>query len=200
MKGHGHAWQIRKLDGVMLSAQAMAGDKSLEEKPRNFVIDKACAIWQGGDRVPASKLSVGDRVYLRWRLRDGKREVLLISDDASLDVLKKQETARLRQETKRFGMLGRLQSVEGTAVHVMIFATHWSQAGALKQGQRVRLSETGVGFVPKAESIGAKVSVRKNRGAYGSGVTDVMLELLKPDDASKLRPWLAHDTIHLLED
>jgi hypothetical protein len=200
MKGHGHAWQIRKLEGDKFSAQAMAGDKPLEEKPRDFVIARTCATWQAGVRADAGKWSVGDRVYLRWCLRDARREVMLMADDASLETLKKQEAERLREETKRLGMMARLQSVDGTAVHVMIFATHWSQAGTLKQGQRVRLSRTSEGFVPKGETIEAKLAVRKNRGAYGSGVSDVMLELLRPGDASKVRAWQAESAIHEMSD
>src|SRR5262249_6130375 len=140
------------------------------------------------------------KVYLRWCLRDSKREVMLIADDASLDALKKHETERLQAETKRHGMRGRLQSVDGTTAHVMIFAVHWAQASQLKQGQRVRLSTTGKGLAPKGETTEAKVTVRKNRGAYGSGVTDLMLELSRLEDATKLRPWLGHDTIHVLHD
>src|SRR5262249_30296550 len=152
--------------GEEFSAQAMAGDKPLEERPRDFVIAKTCASWQRGALAPAAKWSVGDKVYLRWCLRDSKREVMLIADDASLEALKKQEAERLQGESKRFGMLGRLQSVDGTAAHVMIFAVHWAQAGQLKQGQRVRLSATSRGFAPKGDTVEAKVTVRKNRGAY----------------------------------
>jgi hypothetical protein len=64
----------------------------------------------------------------------------------------------------------------------------------------VRLSASGEGFVPRGETIEAKLIIRKNRGTYGSGVSDIMLELVRPDDATKLRPWLAYDTIHLLHD
>src|SRR5262249_10360955 len=96
MKGHGRVWQIRKIKGEEFSAQAMAGDKPLEERPRDFVIAKTCASWQRGALAPAAKWSVGDKVYLRWCLRDSKREVMLIADDASLEALKKQEAERLQ--------------------------------------------------------------------------------------------------------
>jgi TPR repeat protein len=200
MKGHGHAWEIRKLEGKAFSAQAMAGDKRLEEMPRDFVIGKACATWQAGRRRDAGTWSVGDRVYLRWCLRESRREVMLIADEASLEILTKQEAERLRTETNRLGMMGRLQSIDGTAVHFMIFAGHWSQAGALQQGQVIRLSRSSQGFAPTGDTIAAKVAVRKNRGTYGSGVSDVMLELMKAEDARKLRPWLTHDTIQLLHE
>src|SRR5262249_5845777 len=92
------------------------------------------------------------------------------------------------------------QSVDGASVHVMIFATYWSQAGALKQGQPVRLSASGPGYVPTGATVAAKVDIRKNRGAYGSGVSDILLELSNLGDAGKLRVWLSPETIHLLRD
>src|SRR5262249_30743921 len=52
MKGHGRVWQIRKIKGEEFSAQAMAGDKPLEERPRDFVIAKTCASWQRGALAP----------------------------------------------------------------------------------------------------------------------------------------------------
>jgi hypothetical protein len=82
-------------------------------------------------------------------------------------------------------------------VHVMVFSTYWSQASQIKLGDVVRIMASGPGFLPQGEGIEAKMTIRKNRGLYGSGVTDMLLQLSHPDDAQQVRKLLGQQVVHV---
>ena len=80
---------------------------------------------------------------MTWVYRDTRRVVMLLTDDASLDTLKKRETERIAKQVASEGMGGRLETIEKDQVQFMIYSTHWAQAGQLKPGQVVQLATTG---------------------------------------------------------
>ena len=187
MKGHGHAWKVLEVDGDNgFTAQIFAGEKPVETKTHKFEIDPGCKKWSAGKRVEKVQLQPGDRVYLTWIYRDKTRFAMLLTDDASLETLKKLETERIDKQIAADGMAGRLETVEKDHVQFMIYSTYWAQASRLKPGQVVQITATGPGYRPVGARIEAKVVSQKNRGNYGSGVNDVMLELLRAEDAA----WL----------
>ncbi len=188
MKGHGHFWKILETpEANQFVAQVFAGDKALDDKTHPFEIDPACKKWSAGKEVQSVTLKPGDRVYLTWVLNENRRVVKLIADDASLDVLKKIETQGIGAEIAQEGLAGRIDSVDGPRVHFMVFSSYWAQSNQLKVGQSVRIAGTKAGLRPTDERLAAKVVSLKNRGMYGSGVNDVLLELVDQADADKLR-------------
>lgn len=199
MKGHGHYWQAKVVldDGGTFTAVAMAGDKPLDGKEVAFNLDPSCRVWQGGKRVERATFKA-DKRYLTWCYRKDQRVVMLMADDASLEAIKKDEGARLGQQIAAEGIAGRVESVDGRDVHFLVFGTHWAQAGTLKEGQTVKLTTTGRGFHPTGMPVPAKVTFRKNRGQYGSGVTDLVLQVEKEDDAARLNGWLGEKVVRLL--
>ena len=198
MFGHGHFWQTVAVDGPNFTARVMAGEKPLEEQVREFTLDPQCRKWKDGKLVEQVDLAANQRLYLTWCLREGKRVVMLLSDEASLPAIKQQEAERMAALTATEGVAGRLESLDKHTVHVLIFGTHWSQAGQIKEGQSVRLSGTGSGFHPQGETIAGTVQFRKNRGQYGSGVTDMLVELARPEDAPQISKWLNHVVIRVI--
>src|SRR5262249_30538165 len=128
-------------------------------------------------------------LYLTWCLRDGNRVVHLIADEASLDAVKKEQQDRIAREVAKEGIAGQIEASEGKAVRFMAYPTYWAQAGKLKPGQEGRLGQTGKGFRRAGATVSAKLVSQKNRGSYGSGVNDIVLELAKPDDARILAKW-----------
>ena len=72
------------------------------------------------------------------------------------------------------------------------------QAGRLKPGDEVSLKRSGKGFHATGEAVTAKVVSAKNRGAYGSGVNDMVLELKRPEDTKVLAAWTADAVIRLV--
>ncbi len=191
MKGHGHFWQIKSVakDGKSFVAIGMAGDKPLDGKELTFQIDSKCRILKAGRASERFPFAAGDKVYLTWYLEKEERIAKLICDDASLDAIKKEEGERLAKEIDSEGMLGDVESLDGAKAHILLFATHWSQAGQLKAGQFVLLSTTNWSHRPEGDRIEARLTFRQNRGTYGSGVTDVVLELTNAADAKKLKEW-----------
>ena len=198
MFGHGHFWQTVAVDGPNFTARVMAGEKPLEEQPREFTLDPQCRKWKDGKLVEQVELTANQRLYLTWCLREGKRVVMLLSDEASLPAIKQQEAERMAAETAKEGVAGRLESLDKHTAHVLIFNTHWSQAGQIKEGQSVRLSATGPGFHPQGETISGTVKFRKNRGQYGSGVTDMLVELALPADVAQIQEWLDERVLRVI--
>ena len=56
-------------------------------------------------------------------------------------------------------------------------------------GQQVRLSRTGKGFRPTGTTVAGKLVSQKNRGSYGSGVNNVVLELATTEDGRVVATW-----------
>jgi gluconolactonase len=200
MKGHGHIYEIRTVaeDGKGFTARVLAGDTPLDDKEVAFQIDTSCKTWRGGKVVEKPTLRVGDRVYLTWCLRNDKRIVMLLADDASLEAIKKQEQESVAEQVAKAGLGGRVEAVEGKSVQFMVFAPHWAQANSLKAGDAVQIKRSGKGFQPVGDAIEAKVVSQKNRGTYGSGVNDMVLELKQPEDAKRLAAWVSESVVRLI--
>ena len=187
MKGHGHAWQVRDVASPdRFTAQVFAGDKPLDESVCEFEIDPDCRKWKDGNRVDDFSLQAGQRLYMTWVYRDARRIAMLLTDDASLETLKKLAVERVAAEVAADGMAGRIELMEPDQLQFMVFSNWWVQSNQLKPGQAVALAPTGPGYRPTAQRIAAQVVSQKNRGVYGSGVTDVVLRLVRPEDAASL--------------
>lgn len=191
MKGHYHYWRIEAPTHDGFTARVYAGDKPTGEPVREFTFDPACRVWAKGAQVKNAEPKGGDRVYLTWCLEDDKQVVKLYSDAESLTAIQAEEAARLAKKIAAEGLLGRVESLTGDQLHFMIFADHWQQAQQFKEGTRVRVSGIeGVGekgFHPAGPTAEAVITFRKNRGQYGSGVTDLLLTTTRVDDAPLLR-------------
>jgi len=188
MKGHGHAWKILEVNGAAsFVAQIFAGDKPLEQKAHAFAIDPACGKWLDGKLVEKFPMQPGDRVFMTWVYRDKSRVAMLLTDDASLETLKKLETHRIDKRITAEGMSGRLETVDKAQAQFMIYSNFWAQANRLKPGQVVHITATGPGYRPTEARVEAKVVSQQNRGLYGSGVNDVMVQLLRGEDADWLQ-------------
>ncbi len=198
MKGHGHYWQVHGIEGQQFTARVMAGDKVFEETPRSFVLAPDCRVWRKGQQVSSASLAINERIYLTWRQQGQERVVVLVCDDASLDAIKQREADRLQREIAAEGIAGRLESIDGKQAHLMVFGTHWSQAGQLKVAQKVRVVAAGAGHRPQGESITATLSFRKNRGQYGSGVSDMLLDVADDTAAERLRGLLDVPLVRLI--
>ncbi len=191
MKGHGHYWQVQKVDpgGRTFTARDMAGDKPLHERVPAFEIDPTCQAWHGGKRVEQYPLASAGKLYLTWVQRGERRVVLLMSDDGSLDAIKKQEEIRVAEQIAADGIAGQVQSVDGDTVHFMVFSSFWQQGNQVAPGMAGSLRETGTGYRPTGEPVSVHVLSRKNRGLYGSGVNDVLLRLDRPEEARRVEGW-----------
>ena len=160
MIGHGHYWQIRKADkdGMHFTAVVMAGDKVFDPIEHEFAVDPRCAKWASGKLVEQKPLAENDHVYLTWCQRGDQRIVILLSDRVSIDTIKKTESDRMAAEFTALGIPGQLQSIDAGSVHFMAFSTGWSQASQIKQGDTVRLTATGKGYLPEGKGIEGKVT------------------------------------------
>jgi hypothetical protein len=67
-----------------------------------------------------------------------------------------------------------------------------------KPGQAVRVAEAGKGGRPTGDPVEAKLVSLKTGGPYGSGPTDVVLELRRPADARAVKKWLGGNMVRLL--
>src|SRR5262249_38078434 len=90
MKGHGHYWRIRSVNAKGFTAVGMAGDKPLDGKEVAFTLDPKSRIWKAGKIVEAMPYAADDKVLLTWVLRGEDRVAVLMTDDASLDAIKKE--------------------------------------------------------------------------------------------------------------
>ena len=194
MKGHGHFWQIKTVgkDGASFSAVAIAGEKPIDGKELVFHTDSKCRVYKAGKSSDKFPFAAGDKVYLTWCSEKDRRIAKLACDDASLETIRKTEGERLQKEINRDGMAGRIESWDGDKLHVMIYARNWAQAGQLRDQQSVVLKM-------EDEILEAKIAFRKNRGDYGSGVTDMLIEPTKPVDAKRIRLLvLTTQEIHII--
>jgi hypothetical protein len=199
MKGHNHAWHIRSAtaDGFKASLW-MGNEKKLDDKELEFTIDPKCRKYQGGKRVNDIAPKPGDHVFLTWVWRDRIRVALLYADDASLDVIKKEEQERVAREVANDGVAGHVEGVEEGKVKLLVFSTFWSQMRDFKPGQTMHLRATGKGFRPAGDAIAAKLISYKVGGKYGSGPTDAVLELPGGVGAKTLQAWADGRVVRLI--
>jgi len=179
MKGHGHVWELMSVagGGKEFTARVLAAGKPQSDQVWQFALAGNCQLWRNGHVEASLPLAGGDRCYLTWCWEDGKRLVHLLADDASVDAVKKQQLDKVNAEIAREGLAGFLESIDGTTAKFLVFSNYWSQSGQLKKDQEVRLTRTTASFRPTGESVAARVVSQKNRGTYGSGVNDVVLQI-----------------------
>ena len=200
MKGHNHAWVIQsvKPGGREFSAQVYAGDKPFEDKPRDFQFAADAKFFRNGQRTDAPALKTGDRLYFTWTKDGDRRIVRLLTDDASLDAMKRIETDAVASRIARDGLTGQIELVTGDTVHFLIHSSYWFQGNLLKLGQAVQLRATDAQFAPTGDAIEAELVTRKNLGTYGSGVNETTLKLKNATDAKKLAGWKKSQVSRLL--
>ena len=200
MKGHNHAWIIQtvKPRGNEFSARVFAGDKPFEDKPRDFQFAADAKFFRNGQRTDAPALKTGDRLYFTWTKDGDRRIVRLLTDDASLDAVKRIETEAVASRIARDGLTGQIELVTGDTVHFLIHSSYWFQGNQLKPGQLVHLRATDAQFAPTGEAIEAELLTRKNLGTYGSGVNETTLKLKNATDAKKLAGWKKSQVSRLL--
>ena len=92
-----------------------------------------------GKAASAPALKEGERLYFTWTLDGEWRVVRLVADDASLEVLKKEELDRINARVARDGVTGYVEAVDGDAVQFLVFSSGWFQANQWKPGQLVGL-------------------------------------------------------------
>lgn len=200
MKGHNHAWVIQsvKPGGREFSAQVYAGDKPFEDKPRDFQLAPDAKLFRNGKHTDAPALKTGDRLYFTWTKETDRRIVRLLTDDASLDLVKKIESDAVTARVAQQGMTGQVEAVNGETVHFLLHSSYWHQGNQLKPGQTVQLRATDAQFNPVGEAIEAELVTRKNLGTYGSGVNETTLKLKNPADARKLAAWKKSQIVRLI--
>lgn len=194
MKGHYHAWKIEQLDDAGFSARVYYGDKPSGEPAREFTFDPKCRYWSQGKQVEKSPAKIGDRVLMTWCVEGAKNVVKLLTDDTSLEAIKAIETERLTKKIAAEGLMGRVESLDGDQAHFMVYGEHWLQAQQLKEGTKVRVSAADPYLKLTGPTIEATITYRKNRGTYGSGVTDLLLTISNATDAEKLREVMLHSS------
>jgi sugar lactone lactonase YvrE len=200
MKGHNHAWIIQsvKPGGREFSAQVFAGDKPFEDKPRDFQLATDAKFFRHGQRADSPALKTGDRLYFTWTKDGDRRVVRLLTDDASLDAVKKIEADAVAARIALEGLTGQIEAVDGETVHFLIHSSYWSQGNQLKPGQLVHLRATDAQFAPAGDAIEAELVSRKNLGTYGSGVNETTLKLKNPADAKKLAAWKKSQVVRVI--
>ena len=182
MKGHGHFWQVRAVEGPTVVARAMHGETPLDGEPATFTIAPDCRSY--GASAPA----VGQKLYLAWCREEGRRVVRLLADEAGLDALRAEALERVGRRTRQEGLGGFVERIEGARVRFLVFAAHWMWARELRAGARVVLAR-GDGGVPLTFVSG------RNLGTYGSGATEVVLEGLPP--GSPVEGWIDGRVVRL---
>ena len=187
MKGHNHIWEITEdsLDGKTFKARVIADKKPLDNNIADFNIDPACKKWNAGKLVDTIALKKGNTFYLTWCMKEKQKVVMQIVDEASLEEIKARQSALINSRLAKDGLKGYIDAVDGKKVSFTVYSTYWSQANQLKPGQLVQiLSLSEKGKVP--QSIVLKVISQKNRGTYGSGFNEVILETTKDSDSAIL--------------
>lgn len=187
MKGHNHIWEITEdsLDGKTFKARVIADKKPLDNNIADFNIDPACKKWNAGKLVDTIALKKGNTFYLTWCMKEKQKVVMQIVDEASLEEIKARQSALINSRLAKDGLKGYIDAVDGKKVSFTVYSTYWSQANQLKPGQLVQiLSLSEKGKVP--QNIVLKVISQKNRGTYGSGFNEVILETTKDSDSAIL--------------
>lgn len=184
MKGHNHIWEITEdaLQGITFKARVIADKKPLDNNIAEFNISPECKKWQVGKLIKALPMKKGDTFYLTWCMREKQRVVMQIVDDASLETIKNRQLSLINYRIAKEGLAGYIDTVDGKKVSFTVYSTFWSQANQLKPGQIVKIlvpSEKG----KAPQSMVLKVVSQKNRGTYGSGFNEVMLETTKDSDS-----------------
>jgi hypothetical protein len=188
MKGHNHAWQLDDVaaGGRGFTARVMHGDKVFDPKPGTFEVDADCRIWRDGKPAREAGLAKDERLYLTWCYDGTRRVVKVMADAASLNAIQAEGQKRVQERIAREGMGAFVEAAD----RLLVFSTYWAQAGALKNGQTLRLQVGG-------EAVDVKVVTRKNLGAYGSGASEIALGDVTPSKAALLKGWLGGKVVRV---
>ena len=181
MKGHDTAWRVESATESGFTARGMTGEKAIDEKPLDFVLDPKCRILRGD----GSKPKAGERLLLTWCYEDSRRVVKLVCDVAGLPALQAETKKRVAERLAREGMAGFMEAPE----RLLVFSTYWPYAAALKPGQKLILKASDAAYRPVGDGVEVRVASRKNLGAYGSGATEVLLDGASEEQAKVLRGW-----------
>ncbi|HZZ81093.1 MAG TPA: hypothetical protein VFE62_21505 [Gemmataceae bacterium] len=192
MKGHNHAWQIEKVRADGFDAKVMAGDKEFDDgKIASFAFDAKCKIWHGGKIVEKGQTKPGERVYLTWVYAGKRRIVKLLCDATGLDAIQAEERKRIEARVKAEGMTAFVEEATPDQTRVLVFATWWQQAAALKPGDTLRLKMEGSG------TINAKLVSRKNLGTYGSGCSELIVNGIDAKQLAIVRGWVGSKVVRV---
>lgn len=187
MKGHNHIWEISgdASDGKTFKARVVADKKPLDNNILEFNISPDCKKWQAGKLVNNLSIKNKDTFYLTWCMKEKQRVVVQIADEASLEEIKTKQLALINSRLAKEGLEGYIDSMDGKSVSFTVYATYWMQANQLKPGQLVQIlfpSDKGKSL----QTIALKVISQKNRGTYGSGFSEVLLETTQDSDSTLL--------------
>lgn len=185
MKGHNHAWQVEEVadGGRGFTARVMNGDKVFDPKIHTFELDPQCRVWRDGKKAEQPGLQKGERLYLTWCADDQRRVVKLIADASSLNAIQTESQKKVQERIGRDGLGAFLEEVADGKARLLVFATHWAQAAAIRKGQTLTLKASA------GEGVDVRVESRRNLGAYGSGPNEILLDDISGKAAETLRGW-----------
>ena len=185
------------LEGKTFKARVIADKKPLDKNIAEFNISPECKKWKAGKLIDTLAMKKGDTFYLTWCMKEKQKVVMQIVDEASLEEIKTRQLALINSRLAKDGLEGYIDTVDGKKVLFTVYATYWSQANQLKPGQLVQIfSPSEKGKAP--QSIVLKVVSQKNRGTYGSGFNEVMLETTKDSDSIILSKFENIQGTHLV--
>ncbi len=192
MKGHGHVWEVQSAaaDGRHFRARVLAGDRPLDGQVVSFDVGEKAEHWRAGRRAEQAPVREGDRLYMTWVYREGRRVVQLTADGGSLDALREVERRAVDKRLAADGLAAHVEAVDGAVVHLLIFPTYWSQAAGWKEGDAVEVRTTAARLRPVGDGVAARVVSRKNLGTYGSGATELTSRLVRDEDGRRVKGWM----------
>jgi len=190
MKGHNHIYRAIEdsKDGKNFKAMAMAGDKPLDGSVLEFCLAPDAQKWSKGKLVDNKTIIRGDLFYLTWCTKEQKRLVMHIIDEDSLGEIKSNQQKKVDERLAKDGLEGYFHHMPDNKILFVVYATYWTQANQLKPGDAVKMippKENGKGIPP----ISLKVVSQKNRGTYGSGFNEVVLEVFQGMDISGIAKY-----------
>ena len=144
--------------------------------------------WSKGKLVDNKTIVRGDLFYLTWCKKEQKRLVMHIIDEDSLGEIKSNQQKKVDERLAKDGLEGYFHHMPDNKILFVVYATYWTQANQLKPGDVVRMlppKESGKGIQP----ISLKVVSQKNRGTYGSGFNEVVLEVFQGMDISGIAKY-----------
>jgi len=191
MKGHNHAWQVEGVadGGRGFSARVMHDDKIFDPNLGSFELDPNCQVWREGKKAEQPGLAKGERLYLTWCYEEQRRVVKTMADAASLNAIQAESQKLVRERLARDGMAGFVEDVADGKARLLLFSTHWAQAGAIQKGQTLTLKASDASYRPSGDGVEVRVESRRNLGAYGSGPNEIILDDVSGKTSELLRGW-----------
>jgi hypothetical protein len=199
MKGHNHSWQVDEVapGGRGFAARVMNGDTVFDPKLARFELDPSCRIWRAGKTTEEPALTKGERLFLTFCYEGDRRVVKMLADAASLVAIQAEAEKSVQERLAREGMAGFLESVDDGKAQLLLFSTYWAQGAGLKPGQTLSLKLSDAAFRPAGEGVDLKIVSRRNRGAYGSGPNEIVLDEVTASKAELLRRWVGGKVVRV---